>query len=80
MLKRFEKFLAPTQTPQQAEPPATLIGFYWHFARQAKWLFAMLFVAGFAYGRVIHRSPVAIGIVAVFIGLVIVTFTIALGG
>jgi hypothetical protein len=41
---------------------------------------AMLFLAGFAYGRVIHRSPVAIGVAAVFIGLVIVTFTIALGG
>src|SRR5262249_1778237 len=41
---------------------------------------AMLFLAGFAYGRVIHRSPVAIGVVAVFIGLVIVGFTIALGG
>jgi hypothetical protein len=41
---------------------------------------AMLFLAGFAYGRVIHRSPVAIGVVAVFIGVVIVTFTIALGG
>jgi hypothetical protein len=31
----------------RSEPPATLFGFYWHFARQAKWLFAMLFVAGF---------------------------------
>jgi hypothetical protein len=41
---------------------------------------AMLFLAGWAYGRVIHRSPLAIGVVAVFIGLVIVTFTIALGG
>jgi len=41
---------------------------------------AMLFIAGFAYGRVIHRSPVSIGIAAVFIGLIIVTFTIALGG
>jgi VIT1/CCC1 family predicted Fe2+/Mn2+ transporter len=41
---------------------------------------AMLFLAGYAYGRVIHRSPVAIGAVAVFVGLVIVTFTIALGG
>jgi len=41
---------------------------------------AMLFLAGFAYGRVIHRSPIAIGIASVFIGLVIVTFTIALGG
>jgi VIT1/CCC1 family predicted Fe2+/Mn2+ transporter len=41
---------------------------------------AMLFLAGFAYGRVIHRSPIAIGIVAVFVGVVIGGFTIALGG
>jgi VIT1/CCC1 family predicted Fe2+/Mn2+ transporter len=41
---------------------------------------AMLFIAGYAYGRVIHRSPFAIGVAMVFIGLVIVTFTIALGG
>jgi hypothetical protein len=41
---------------------------------------AMLFLAGFLYGRVIHRSPLAIGVVAVFVGLVIVTFTIVLGG
>ena len=41
---------------------------------------AMLFAAGFAYGKVIHRSPVAIGVAMVFIGVVIVTFTIALGG
>jgi VIT1/CCC1 family predicted Fe2+/Mn2+ transporter len=40
----------------------------------------MLFIAGYAYGRIINRSPVAIGVVMVFIGLVIVTFTIALGG
>ncbi|HVS23084.1 MAG TPA: hypothetical protein VMU03_05120 [Gammaproteobacteria bacterium] len=41
---------------------------------------AMLLIAGVAYGKVIHRSPAAIGIAMVFIGLVIVTFTIALGG
>jgi VIT1/CCC1 family predicted Fe2+/Mn2+ transporter len=41
---------------------------------------AMLFIAGYAYGRIIHRSPVAIGGAAVFIGLIIVGFTIALGG
>ena len=41
---------------------------------------AMLFLAGYTYGRVIHRSPLAIGVIAVFIGLIIVTFTIALGG
>jgi hypothetical protein len=41
---------------------------------------AMLFLAGFLYGKIIHRSPLAIGVAMVFIGLVIVTFTIALGG
>jgi len=41
---------------------------------------AMLFVAGYIYGKIIHRSPVAIGVSMVFVGLVIVTFTIALGG
>jgi len=41
---------------------------------------ATLLVAGVVYGKVIHRSPFAIGIAMVFIGLVIVTFTIALGG
>ena len=40
----------------------------------------MLLLAGIAYGKVIHRSPIAIGIAMVFIGLVIVGFTIALGG
>jgi len=41
---------------------------------------AMLFLAGYAYGKVIHRSAAAIGVASVFIGVVIVTFTIALGG
>ena len=41
----------------------------------------MLFLAGFLYGRVIHRSPIFIGVAMVFIGLAIGdTFTIALGG
>jgi hypothetical protein len=40
----------------------------------------MLFLAGYLYGKIIHRSPLAIGVAMVFIGLVIVTFTIALGG
>ena len=41
---------------------------------------ATLFVAGSAYGRAIHRSPLGLGVAAVFIGLIIVAFTIALGG
>ena len=67
MLKRFEKFLAPTKTPSQAEPPATLIGFYWHFARQAKGLFAMLFVAGFVVALFDATIPVFIGRVVTLI-------------
>jgi ATP-binding cassette, subfamily B, multidrug efflux pump len=44
MFTLFERFLSPTATPERPEPPAKLIPFLWHFARQAKWLFAALFV------------------------------------
>src|SRR5262249_61652732 len=44
MLSRFERFLTPTAPPEHPEPPPSLLAFLWHFARQAKWLFAALFV------------------------------------
>jgi ATP-binding cassette subfamily B multidrug efflux pump len=44
MFAFFERFLTPTAAPQHPEPPGGLIAFLWHFARQAKWLFAALFV------------------------------------
>jgi ATP-binding cassette, subfamily B, multidrug efflux pump len=44
MFAKFERFLTPTATPEHPEPPAGLLAFLWHFARQAKWLFAALFV------------------------------------
>jgi len=44
MFSLFERFLTPTAAPQHPEPPGGLIAFLWHFARQAKWLFAALFV------------------------------------
>ena len=44
MFALFEQFLTPTAAPQHPEPPGGLIAFLWHFARQAKWLFAALFV------------------------------------
>src|ERR1700740_1167369 len=46
MFAFFERFLTPTAAPENPEPPAGLIAFLWHFARQAKWLFAPLFVVG----------------------------------
>jgi ATP-binding cassette, subfamily B, multidrug efflux pump len=45
MFRFFERFLTPTAAPEHPEPPSGLIAFLWHFARQAKWLFAALFVA-----------------------------------
>jgi len=44
MFAFFERFLSPTAAPDHPEPPPGLIAFLWHFARQAKWLFAALFV------------------------------------
>jgi ATP-binding cassette, subfamily B, multidrug efflux pump len=44
MFALFERFLSPTAAPEHPEPPPGLIAFLWHFARQAKWLFAALFV------------------------------------
>jgi ATP-binding cassette subfamily B multidrug efflux pump len=47
MFSRFEKILTPTGVPERPEPPSGLLGFYWHFARQAKGLFLALFVIEF---------------------------------
>src|SRR5215208_5865501 len=47
MFAFFERYLTPTETPDNPEPPAGLIGFLWHFARQAKGLFVALFVIEF---------------------------------
>ena len=44
MFRRFETTLDPTREPERPVPPAGLIAFYWHFARQAKGLFVALFV------------------------------------
>src|SRR6202047_3745347 len=44
MFALFERLLRPTDAPEHPEPPAGLIAFFWHFARQAKWLFVALFV------------------------------------
>ncbi|HMP84798.1 MAG TPA: VIT family protein [Verrucomicrobiota bacterium] len=41
---------------------------------------AMLFIAGFAYGRVVGRFPLGFGIGMVVLGSVLVALTIALGG
>ncbi|HKS85643.1 MAG TPA: ABC transporter ATP-binding protein [Pseudolabrys sp.] len=61
MFRFFEKALAPTAAPQNAQPPAGLVAFYWHFASQARGLFIGLFAAGFAVALLDITVPVFIG-------------------
>src|SRR5262250_819165 len=67
MFALFERLLKPTALPEQPEPPSGLIGFYWHFARQAKGLFIGLFIAGFAVALLDSLVPVFIGRVVTLI-------------
>jgi ATP-binding cassette subfamily B multidrug efflux pump len=61
MFRFFETSLAPTAVPDNAEPPAGLAAFYWHFARQAKALFIGLFAIGFVVALLDVMIPVFIG-------------------
>jgi ATP-binding cassette subfamily B multidrug efflux pump len=61
MFRLFEKALDPTAQPARAEPPAGLVAFYWHFARQAKGLFAALFAMGFLVATLDSMIPVFMG-------------------
>src|SRR4051794_20091532 len=67
MFRLFEKALDPTELPAQSQPPAGLIAFYWHFARQAKGLFAALFVAGLIVALLDSLIPVFMGRVVALI-------------
>ncbi len=67
MFALFERLLPPTAIPEQPEPPPGLIGFYWHFARQAKGLFIGLFAAGFMVALLDSLIPVFIGRVVTLI-------------
>jgi ATP-binding cassette, subfamily B, multidrug efflux pump len=67
MFRLFEKALNPTESPAQAEPPPGLVAFYWHFARQAKGLFAALFVSGFIVAIIDSSIPAFMGHVVTLI-------------
>src|SRR5882757_9888467 len=61
MFRFFERLLKPTDTPERTEPPSGFIAFFWHFARQAKGLFAALFAAGFVVALLDSTIPVFMG-------------------
>ena len=57
----FERLLLPTAASPEAAPPTDLLAFYWHFARQARWLVLALFLAGFMVAALDTTIPVFIG-------------------
>ena len=71
--RRVEQAIDPVAPPGQraarwlgvpvpeAPPPRSLLGFYWHFARQARALFLALFAAGFAVALLDLMIPLFIG-------------------
>jgi ATP-binding cassette, subfamily B, multidrug efflux pump len=61
MFSFFERLLKPTDPPERTEPPAGFVAFFWHFARQAKGLFAALFAAGFVVALLDSTIPVFMG-------------------
>jgi ATP-binding cassette subfamily B multidrug efflux pump len=61
MFSFFERLLKPTDTPERTEPPSGFVAFFWHFARQAKGLFAALFAAGFVVALLDSTIPVFMG-------------------
>jgi len=67
MFRRFEKLLNPTEPPAHPEPPAGLLAFFWHFARQARWLFVTLFVIELFVALLDAAVPWFIGRVVTFV-------------
>jgi ATP-binding cassette subfamily B multidrug efflux pump len=61
IVRFFETLLEPTALPPDAPPPSGLVAFYWHYARQARFLMVGLFVAGFAVAALDTTIPVFIG-------------------
>ena len=76
----FETLLEPTALPPDAPPPSGLVAFYWHYARQAKFLVVALFVAGFAVAILDTTIPGAPTVitpgVATFFGLPVTGFMV----
>ncbi|MFY9512597.1 MAG: hypothetical protein WAQ05_16645, partial [Rubrivivax sp.] len=60
MFAFFEGRIRPTALPGSA-PPAGLLAFYWHFVRQTKGLFALMFVTGIGVALIDTLIPLFIG-------------------
>ncbi len=65
MFRYFENLLNPTDNPPEAPPPRdgerSLVRFYWHYARQARFLVLSLFGAGLIVALMDSLIPIFIG-------------------
>jgi ATP-binding cassette subfamily B multidrug efflux pump len=61
LFRYFEHLLDPTADSPETAPPAGLLAFYWHYARQARGLLVALFVSGFIVAALDTTIPVFIG-------------------
>jgi ATP-binding cassette, subfamily B, multidrug efflux pump len=64
MFKRFENLVHRVDAPAltaESGPPPTLMGFYWHFVRQTKWLYIAMLITGLGVALVDLLIPVFIG-------------------
>ncbi|TXH36360.1 MAG: ABC transporter ATP-binding protein [Rhodospirillaceae bacterium] len=61
IFRYFESLLEPTEIAAGETPPAGLVAFYWHFARQAKGLIFWLFVSGLLVALLDAFIPYFIG-------------------
>jgi ATP-binding cassette subfamily B multidrug efflux pump len=67
MFSFFERYLNPTDIPENPEPPAGLVAFLWHFARQAKGLFVALFLVEFLVAVTDSAVPWFMGRIVTFV-------------
>jgi ATP-binding cassette subfamily B multidrug efflux pump len=67
MFRRLEQILRPTRLGPHAPPPAGLVAFYVHFARQARFSLAALFVIGLVVALTDVSIPFFMGFVVTLV-------------
>ena len=61
MIKWFESLLDPTGVAPSEPPTEGLVAFYWHFARQVRWIIVALFATGLVVALLDITVPIFIG-------------------
>src|SRR5689334_765989 len=70
MFHYLQSRIRGTASPGPGEPPAGLIAFYWHFVRQTKGWYALMFVTSLAVALIDTVIPVFIGKLVSLMGAV----------